>query len=171
MDINKSMDNWRLISIKTWISIRGYSCSTDIRTSIDECPCMNIPAWISMWISNLACIIKDWHLKTIDIHMDNWIFGNPFIDMLWILEPGLGNVFFFCVMLGNLYIACRSVIINSPRKFISRIVLKLLKGKASEFVCSCIIRCACGGPRETSSVPSAVAAALTQLTWVTEASR
>jgi len=31
-----------------------------LRISIAGCPCMDIRAWISMWISILVCIIEDW---------------------------------------------------------------------------------------------------------------
>ena len=40
------------------------------RISIAECPCVDIPAWISMWISTLVWIIEDWHPKIMDIHSD-----------------------------------------------------------------------------------------------------
>ena len=54
MNIQKSMDNWRLISIKQGYPLMNTYC---LRISIAECPYMNIPAWISTWIS--TC-------------MDNW---------------------------------------------------------------------------------------------------
>jgi len=63
------------ISIKAWIPISikyGYPFK-DIhisRTSIVECLCMDIPVWISMWISTLVWRIEDWHPKNMDIHMD-----------------------------------------------------------------------------------------------------
>ena len=41
-----------------------------LRISIAECPCMDIPAWISMWISTVVWIIQDWHPKIMDIHVD-----------------------------------------------------------------------------------------------------
>ena len=41
------------------------------RTSIVECPCMDIPAWILMWISTLVWRIEDWYPKIMDIHMEN----------------------------------------------------------------------------------------------------
>jgi len=57
MDINKSMDNLRLISIKKHVyPFKDIYC---LRISIAECPCINIPAWISMWISILIWIIDD----------------------------------------------------------------------------------------------------------------
>ena len=61
MDTHGSTDNWRLISIKTWISIHGWF--TD-RLSIVECPWMDIPTSTSMWISTLVWIIDDWHKKS-----------------------------------------------------------------------------------------------------------
>jgi len=67
MDVHKIMDNWRLISIKTWISIHGYLF---LRISIVECPSMDIPAWISMRISTLVWVIEDWYPKIMDIHID-----------------------------------------------------------------------------------------------------
>ena len=55
MDIHKSMDNWRMIyinmDIHLWIFIF-------LRISIAECPCLDIHAWISMWISTLVCKLK-----------------------------------------------------------------------------------------------------------------
>jgi len=67
MDIYKAMDNWRLVSIK-----HGYQFMDIyyLRISIAECPCMDIRALISMWISSLVCIIEDWHPKIMDIHVD-----------------------------------------------------------------------------------------------------
>jgi len=41
-----------------------------LRMSISECPRMDIPAWISMWISTLVWIIEDCHPKIMDIHID-----------------------------------------------------------------------------------------------------
>ena len=48
-------------SIKAWLSIHG---STDIHWRIPF-------AQILMWISTLVWIIEDWHLKIMDILMDN----------------------------------------------------------------------------------------------------
>ena len=41
-----------------------------LRISIAECPCMDIFAWLSMWISTLAWIIEHWRPKLMDIHVD-----------------------------------------------------------------------------------------------------
>jgi len=41
-----------------------------LQISIAECPCMDIPASISMWISTLVRIIEDLHPKIMDIHFD-----------------------------------------------------------------------------------------------------
>jgi len=41
-----------------------------IRISITECPCMDIRAWISVWISKLVWIIEDCYPKIMDIHVD-----------------------------------------------------------------------------------------------------
>jgi len=41
-----------------------------LRISIAECSCMDIRAWISMWISTLVWIIEDLHQKIMDIHVD-----------------------------------------------------------------------------------------------------
>jgi len=88
--IRKSMDNWRLISIMisnnfhAWISIHGNS----LRISIAECPFMDIPAWVSMWIFTLVWILKDNIQKSWISCWYPWIFGNPCLDMLWILGPG-----------------------------------------------------------------------------------
>jgi len=38
------------------------------------CPCMDIPAWISMWISALVWIFEELHTKIMDIHMNNRVF-------------------------------------------------------------------------------------------------
>jgi len=63
-----------------------------LRISIAECPCMDIRAWISMWISTLVWIMEDWHPKIMDIDVDiRGIFGNPCMDLLWILGPGLSS--------------------------------------------------------------------------------
>ena len=67
MDINRGMDNWILISIKHGYPFMDIYCS---RISIAECPCMDIAAWISMWISTLVWIIEDWHPKIMDINVD-----------------------------------------------------------------------------------------------------
>jgi len=71
MDIHESMDNWRLISIKhEYPSMNIYVP----RTSIVGCPCTNITAWISMWISTLVWIIEDWYPKIMDTHTDDRTF-------------------------------------------------------------------------------------------------
>ena len=41
-----------------------------LRIFIAECPCMDIPACISIWISTLVWIIEDLHPKIMDIHVD-----------------------------------------------------------------------------------------------------
>ena len=41
-----------------------------LRISIAKCPCMDIRAWIFMWISTLVWIIEDWPPKIMDIHVD-----------------------------------------------------------------------------------------------------
>jgi len=41
-----------------------------LRISITECPCMDITAWISMWIATSVWIIEDLHPKIMDIHFD-----------------------------------------------------------------------------------------------------
>ena len=41
-----------------------------LRISIAEWPCMDIPAWMSMWISIRKWIIQDWHPKIMDIYVD-----------------------------------------------------------------------------------------------------
>jgi len=53
---------------------------------------MDIPAWISMWISTFVWVIEDRHQKIIDIYVDIRVFfGNPCMyRMLWILVPGEG---------------------------------------------------------------------------------
>jgi len=38
--------------------------------SVAECPCMDIRAWISMWISTLVWIIEYWHPNIMDIRVD-----------------------------------------------------------------------------------------------------
>jgi len=63
----KSMENWRLISIKHGYRFMDIYC---LEISIEECPCMDIRAWISMWISTLVWIIEDWHPKIMYIHVD-----------------------------------------------------------------------------------------------------
>jgi len=66
-DILACVDNWRLISIKHGYPFMDIYCS---RISIAECPCMDIRAWISMWISSLVWIIEDWYPKIMDIQVD-----------------------------------------------------------------------------------------------------
>ena len=39
-----------------------------LRVSIAECPCMDIRAWISMWVSTLVWIIEYCHPTIMDIH-------------------------------------------------------------------------------------------------------
>jgi len=51
------------------------------RIPIVECPCMDIPAWISSKISTLAWRIGDWHPKIMDIYMDDQGFSEI---LLWI---------------------------------------------------------------------------------------
>ena len=68
VNIHKSMDNWRLISIKHGYSFMNIYC---LRISIAQCPCMGSPAWISVWISIIEWIIKDWHPKIMDTHTAN----------------------------------------------------------------------------------------------------
>jgi len=41
-----------------------------LHISIAECPCMDIPASISIWISTLVRIIEDLHPKIMDIHVN-----------------------------------------------------------------------------------------------------
>jgi len=40
-----------------------------LRKSIAECHCIDIRAWISMWISTLVGMIEDCHPKIMDIHV------------------------------------------------------------------------------------------------------
>jgi len=96
MDIHKSMNNWKLISIKHGYPFMDIYC---LLISIAECPCMGIRAWISMWISTLVWIIEDWHPKIMDPCWYPWIFGNPCMDLLWILGPG--SRWYFRMTLGD----------------------------------------------------------------------
>jgi len=80
------MDNWRLISIKTWISIYGYLFLTDVHCgmSLHGYPCLDINVDIHACIDNWRLTSKKhgypcWY---------PWIFGNPCMDLLWILGPG-----------------------------------------------------------------------------------
>jgi len=41
-----------------------------LRISVAACPCTDIPAWISVWVSSLLWIIVDLHPKVMDIHVD-----------------------------------------------------------------------------------------------------
>jgi len=66
-DIHRSMNDWRPISMNMDIHFMNIYC---LRISIAECPCYDIRAWISMWIPTLVWIIKDWHPKIMDIHVD-----------------------------------------------------------------------------------------------------
>jgi len=62
-----------------------------LRISIVECPCMDFPGWISMLISTLVWIMKDWHPKVMNIRMDNRVFLGIHVYMLWILGPGIAS--------------------------------------------------------------------------------
>ena len=53
--------------LKHGYTFMGIYC---LRIFIAECPSIDIPAWISMWISTLVWIIEDWHKKIMDIHVD-----------------------------------------------------------------------------------------------------
>jgi len=73
---SKSTKNWRLISIKARISI--YACGS-------QCPCMDIPAWISMWISDIARIIttdtqKSWISMLISVGFWESVYGYAISD-------------------------------------------------------------------------------------------
>ena len=83
MDIHKSINNWSLISIKHKYPSMDTYC---LRISIAECPWMDIPVWISMLISTLLWIIEDWHKNNGYPCWYPWTFGNPCMDMLWILS-------------------------------------------------------------------------------------
>ena len=61
------MGNRRLISIKRGHPFMDFYF---LRISNAECLCMDIPAWISMWISTLVWIIEDRHPIIMDIHVD-----------------------------------------------------------------------------------------------------
>ena len=68
VNIHKIMDTWRLISLKHGYPFVGIHVP---RIPIVECPCIDIPARISMWISTHAWITEDRHSKIMNIHMDN----------------------------------------------------------------------------------------------------
>jgi len=54
------MDNWRLISIKHWYHFMDTYC---LRMSIAKCPCIDIPAWISIvWLSTTC--MDNWRLAS-----------------------------------------------------------------------------------------------------------
>ena len=88
MDIHKNQVTSKWISIKGWIiediSVKhgylfmGIYCW---RISIAESPCMDIPAWISMWISTFVWIIlqsdiqKSWISMLIYVHFWKSIHG------------------------------------------------------------------------------------------------
>jgi len=87
MDINKSMDIWRLISIKTLISIHGYLLLTDIhgRMSFHGNPCLDINV-------DIHTCMDSWRLTSKNHGYLCWypcVFGNPCMDVLGIL--GLGH--------------------------------------------------------------------------------
>jgi len=53
--------------------------------STAECPCMDVRAWTSVWISTLVWIIEDWywHPKIMEYPCwYPWIFWNPCIDLM-----------------------------------------------------------------------------------------
>jgi len=81
-DIHKSKDDWRLISVKTWISIHGYLLFTDIhrKIALHGYPCLNINVDIHTCMGN-------WRLTFKNPGYQCWypsIFGYPCIDMLYI---------------------------------------------------------------------------------------
>jgi len=95
MNIHKSMDNWRLLSIKTWISINGNLFFTDIHCgmSLHGYPCLDINVDIHACMDNWRMTSKNhgypcWY---------PWIFGNPCMDLLWILGPGKGAGALHCI--------------------------------------------------------------------------
>ena len=64
-----------------------------LRIPVVECPCLDMTAWISMWISTIVWIIEDWHPKIMDIHVDirGFLEIHVHIDMLGILVPRPGR--------------------------------------------------------------------------------
>jgi len=99
MDIHKTMDNWRLTSIK-----QGYPfMNICLRITIAEYPIhgyprldvyVEIPAWM-----NIPLCVDNWRLTSKNHGYPcwyPWIFGNPCMDMLWILGPGTPGRTRFC---------------------------------------------------------------------------
>ena len=72
IDIHRSMDNWRLISIKSWISIYGYILSTDIHCgmSLQWYPCLDINVDIHACMNHWRHIQKSW--ISVLISVDFW---------------------------------------------------------------------------------------------------
>jgi len=56
-----------MISIKHEYPLIHIYC---LRTSIAECPCMDIPALILMWISTLVWIVENSNPKMMNIQVD-----------------------------------------------------------------------------------------------------
>jgi len=88
-----------------------------LQVSIEECLCMDIRAWISLWISTLVWIIEDTSKNYGYLYWYPRIFGNPFIDMLWILGPGKVSYYLkqlftvsswsiFCLQPSNVTVNC-----------------------------------------------------------------
>ena len=62
-----------------------------LRISIAECPYVDIPAWISMWISLLVWIVEDLHLKIMDIYVDSRRFLKIHVWICYgFLDQGVG---------------------------------------------------------------------------------
>jgi len=67
-----------------------------LRIFIAECACKDIRGWISMWISTLGRLVSKNH------EYPCWypsIFGNPCMDLLWVLGPG--NLYITLHVLGT----------------------------------------------------------------------
>jgi len=74
MYIHRSMDNWRLISIKHGYPFMDINC---LRISIAGCPRKDIRAWISMWVSTLVWIICSWPLR----------YPGAFVNDAYVIRP------------------------------------------------------------------------------------
>ena len=103
---------------KTWISLYGHLLLTDIHSgmSLHWYPCLDINVDISDCMDN-------WRL-TSKYHgypcRYPWIFGNPCMDLLWILGPGFLERFLDGTRFGKgrlLTLCCREFV-----KFCSRIL-------------------------------------------------
>jgi len=106
MDIHKSMDNWRLISIKTWISIYGYLLFTDIYCGmfLHGYPCLDINVDIYACLDNWKHVKKSWISMLISV--DFWKSMHGFA----ILGPG----YFFEVVFHKTRILKHSkIVVNS----------------------------------------------------------